>query len=159
MELRLKSEKGFTLTETLVALNLGLLVVGFGFLLFLFVTRIAGSWQQKMMVRDAVDGIVNKISTDTERSSILRVSGDTLLVMERGAGRIFYCFESGSVRRNDFLLCSGEKVRIVSQIEELGNDVRIVATGTTGKYEYRRSIVLRANPDSKAIFLRAMEMR
>lgn len=151
-------ESGFTLQEVLVAVNIGFLIVSFSLLLLLSVTKIVGSWQNRINVKNTVNTLANRITIDAETSEIMRIYPDTLLELENRRGRLIrYRFYENRVTRNDMLLNNGEKLQLMSSLAYTqtkdGNSVlKVEVTGKSKEYEYKQAVTAKANPDSKARF-------
>lgn len=154
-------ESGFTLQEVLVAVNVGFLMVSFCLLLFLSVTKLVGTWQNRALVRNTVNTAINRISIDTEISEVIMVYPDTLIELyNRNGGVISYRFQEGKVIRNDILINVDNEIQIAGALIQYqtnkGNSVLAVElTGWSGRYKYKEALTTRTNPDSESVFIKA----
>lgn len=96
------SEFGFTLNETLVAVNVGFLLVSFCLMMILLFSKQMTQWQERAELKEAVNGLVQQVAFDAQGSNAITFLADTLLVFERpGDELVSYRLSKSGVYRNN----------------------------------------------------------
>ena len=108
--LRLDTEDaGFTITEILVTITAGSLVIGFALSLFLFTGKLVSRWQKETELKDQVRGVVVTVVRDLDRSLQAQSADDSTWVVTLPSGKeVIYRTSAGTVYRNNVVL-AGEK--------------------------------------------------
>lgn len=106
-------EAGFTITEILVVITIGSLVIGFALSLFLFVARLASGWQKETELKDQVRGVARAVMRDMDRALRAEpVNDSTWVITLPGDRSVTYRAWAGAVYRNDARLVSDKDVFI-----------------------------------------------
>jgi prepilin-type N-terminal cleavage/methylation domain-containing protein len=95
------SEAGFTVTELLVVISVGSILIGYCLAMILFVLKFSVAWQRSSAIDDKLDAAYRRMAVDLEhslKSDSLGAAGYTII----GPGRdsIHYVFTSSGLRRN-----------------------------------------------------------
>lgn len=95
---------GFTITELVVAMLIGSLIIGFCFTAFGFSQRFYLLWNNKNEAGQAAIHAYHTISYDIERAKKVELSSDSLTVTKVGNKVVVYRFRDGNLWRNDVLV-------------------------------------------------------
>ncbi len=118
-------DEGYTLTELMVALIAGSLVVSFVFSLFTFSQRVTTAWQRKVEVRLLTEMAVGVIAEDIGRAKSIIDLNDSVAVIEQDLHKtVVYRFGPTMVFRNDDPLCLQKGVSL--SVTMVKNDDRYV---------------------------------
>src|ERR1051326_1855153 len=105
----LKSEEGFTIQELLVVLIISSLMVSFTLSLFLFGSKILGSWSKKSELRQAVQQTLIVAMIDLIESSGVPTLTDTSIEFTKNNGSsVHYGYGRGRILRNGAIVSSQE---------------------------------------------------
>lgn len=154
-----RHEYGFTLSEILVAVNVGFLMVSLGLMLFFGLTKSLQSWQKNIEAKDLVQSLGHRISLDIERSEAAVAYADTLLVLHRYEEAVEYRFVSGRVTRNGVSFGEDDQVFIAASIsaDPTSSGAFIVAAtlrGSSGGYQYEQDLFVLTSSDSRSAFIK-----
>lgn len=120
----MRNDSGFTITELLVSLVIGTLVISGVYTLLLFSQRIHSHWQKNIEDYDSVNRIVQMISYDICRTKNMVMGETNIITLKQVAGGIVeYEFNESSVRRNSEIF---ENVNL--NVEILNGKVSIEAS-------------------------------
>src|SRR5258707_12369735 len=107
-----QDQDGFTIQELLVTLVVGSILVSLSFSLFLFASKMYGSWQRKVDVQMSVTHALNLMVLDVLQSKLIPEVSDTALELIIKSGRsVRYHFGSSVIRRNEILIGQPRGIR------------------------------------------------
>jgi type II secretory pathway component PulJ len=95
-----KSEKGYTIAEALIAIQLAFIISGLTFAVYLFIMQLYGRWESKYYIEDTIRRSMDVISNDVRISEkISFASRDKIEIISKNK-RIVYKVEDGKLLRN-----------------------------------------------------------
>jgi prepilin-type N-terminal cleavage/methylation domain-containing protein len=95
------SEAGFTVTELLVVISVGSIVIGYCLAMVLFLLKFSISWQRQSAIDDMLDAGYWRIARDIERSSgVDSLNPEVCTIVSGARDTIRYQFDSQGIRRN-----------------------------------------------------------
>jgi len=138
-------DAGFTITEILVTITAGSLVIGFALSLFLFTGKLVSRWQKETELKDQVRGVVVTVVRDLDRSLQAQSADDSTWVVTLPSGKeVIYRTSAGTVYRNDVVLAGEKEVSFrfaVTAFSSSGStrEFHVQAQGTRGGRTERAS--------------------
>ena len=96
----IRSERGFTLQETMVVMIVSSILVGFSYILFQFVLHYMHTNLEKRGRKETCQHLAALLSADIERSSFVRVADSSLALFSSSGDTILYRSGGGGVLRN-----------------------------------------------------------
>jgi prepilin-type N-terminal cleavage/methylation domain-containing protein len=145
-------EAGFTVTELLVVISVGSIVIGYTLAMVLFVLRFSSSWQRKIAVEDRLNRAYFRIALDLERSvSSDSPEGQGILLIDDRGDTVRYAKKGGILMRNNWPLASDSTLAATYDrrfrrlaIHVNGILTARIRTGTIGARQSSKSVFLGA---------------
>lgn len=140
------NNEGYTITELLVALLIGSLIIGFCFTAYEFSQRIYSVWNKKNEIERNSNFVFQTIAFDIERAKEVKLYHDSLSMLLIGNKHIVYRFDQGNLWRNEVQLNNDGYSVSVDVAEEkeifsiaIRSTTRHLSYSVSGTAEYLRS--------------------
>lgn len=98
------NNEGYTITELLVALLIGSLIIGFCFTAYEFSQRIYSVWNKKNEIERNSNSVFQTIAFDIERAKEVELYHDSLSMRLIGNKHVVFRFDQGNLWRNEVQL-------------------------------------------------------
>jgi prepilin-type N-terminal cleavage/methylation domain-containing protein len=149
------SEAGFTVTELLVVISVGSILIGYCLAMILFVLKFSVAWQRSAAMDDNLDSAYRRMAVDFEhsmKSDSLGAAGYTII----GPGRdsIHYVLTSSGLRRNRWPVTADSALTVEVHPRQRGRTL-LLKVGVPSNQKKREGVVSRRE-SSASLFVAGM---
>jgi prepilin-type N-terminal cleavage/methylation domain-containing protein len=149
------SEAGFTVTELLVVISVGSILIGYCLAMILFVLKFSVAWQRSSAIDDKLDAANRRMAVDFEhslKSDSLGAAGYTII----GPGRdsIHYVCTSSGLRRNGWPVTT-DSTLTVEFLPRQGGRTLLLKVSVPSNQKRREGVVSRRE-SSASLFVAGM---
>jgi prepilin-type N-terminal cleavage/methylation domain-containing protein len=131
------NEDGFTLTELMVAIMVGALMVSFTYSLYTFVGHLVSAWKKTTEIRSVAERSARQIAGDIERSKSCSELTDSSLVLIQGMDKtIRYSFQPSMAYRNGDALDIDSASALIVKVERVEKEYHITSQLKMGRLQY-----------------------
>ena len=111
--MKMRQSEGFTITELLVSMFIGSMIIGFVFTAYLFSQKLYGSWNKENEIKVLSYSITSTIAKDIRNSKKIVLQNDSTMMLEVIPNRIVqYSFSEYQNKRNDVSLNEDDQKKI-----------------------------------------------